>query len=142
MYICRCSFSNVAIFCAQSYHFLPFKGFDARSFGPISFLVVLSRTIGICPSRKTRSALDCYAATCFLVPVKNGLVCPFTSISHVSSTNVAPDRQASRLDRRLQSCHLWLHYVASVKTTCFKHPFPRDFSVFTMWCSLTTFEQR
>ena len=108
--ICRCS----SRFWCRSLRIMPCKPFkdkfDARSFGPISCLVVLSSVIASILPWRVVLLWDCYADRCFLVPVNNGLFCPFTLISHLSWTNVSLlDRQASRLDGRLQSCCLWLH---------------------------------
>lgn len=78
--------------CLMDNHIFAFKGFDARSLGPISCLAV--PLVSVVPVLLR----DGFAATCPLLSVNDGLHGPLKSFSHICETSVSPDLQASRLE--------------------------------------------
>ena len=96
----------------------PFKGLHARSLGPISCLAVPSSAIGPVITLRGVVFRDRFAATCFLLSVNDGLHCPLKTFFHICETSLSLDLQASRLDKRLQTCCSRLQYVSSMSTTC------------------------
>lgn len=79
-------------------HIFAFKGFDARSLGPISCLAVPSSAIGIRHGVKGYHVSGSFCCYVFLLSVNDGLHCPYKTFSHICETSVSPDLQASRLE--------------------------------------------